>query len=95
MKNEYHYSLTEFIKNVQSAGKKVGLFVQNHWWEIILLVGLIAKGEDFVTYGFLVPIYKYTDFFRDLKELLEGLFGTRCIHLRRRVRLCALNLIVN
>lgn len=95
MKNINHYSLTAFIKNVQSTSKKVGLFVQNHWWEIILLVGLIAKGEEFLTCGLLVPIYKYTDFFRDLKELFEGLFCSRCIHLRRRVRLCALNLMVH
>lgn len=94
MKNKNHYSLTAFIKNVQSTSKKVGLFVRNHWWEIILLVGLIAKGEDIIAYGFLVPIYKYTDFFQDLKELFEGLFCTRCIHLRRRVKLCALNLTV-
>ena len=93
MKIIIHFSLTAFIKNVQSARKKVGLFVQSHWWEIILLVGLIAKGVDIVSFGFLVPLYVFTDFFRDLRELfLDHKMGTKCIYLRRRVQLYALNI---
>lgn len=91
MKIKNHFSLTAFIKNVQSITKTVGLFVQSHWWEIVILIGLVSKGLDIYSLGFLVPIYVYTDFFQDLNDLFRGLFCTKCTFLRRRVQFCALN----
>lgn len=89
MKIKNYFSLTAFIKNVQSIKKKVGLFVQKHWLEIVILVGLISKGIEIYSLGFLVPFYVYTDFFQDFNDLIKGLFCTKCIFLRRRARLYA------
>lgn len=84
MKNRNHYSLVAFIKNVMSTSKKVRQFVRNHLWKTVLLMGLISKSNVFITYGFMVPLYMYTDFFRDVKELLRELLHTKDKHLRRR-----------
>ena len=71
MKNINCFSLTAFIKNVWSTSKKVGLFVQKHLWNIILLVGVIGKVSDAISCNFIMPLYFYIDFFRDLRELLR------------------------
>ena len=67
-------SSASFIKNVQPTINKVGLFVRKHFWELIVLVGVIDKLDDILHYGLILPLYFFTDFLSDVREL----FGTPC-----------------
>lgn len=62
-------SSASFIKDVQPTIKKVGLFVRKHFWEIVVLAGVIDKLDDIVHYGWILPLYFFTDFLSDLREL--------------------------
>ena len=88
MKNNFFISSTSFIKNVQSSFIRVAVFVRKHIWDIVLLVGLVSKGSDIKEYGILLPIYYYTDFFRDILELLRNVWHKRKSP-ERRVSFCA------
>lgn len=67
-------SSASFIKNVQPTINKVGLFVRKHFWELIVLVGVIDKLDDILHYGWILPLYFFTDFLSNVREL----FGTPC-----------------
>mgnify|MGYP006979049803 CR=1 FL=1 len=62
-------SSASFIKDVQPSIKKVGLFVRKHFWKIIVLTCVIDKLDDIVHYGWILPLYFFTDFLSDLCEL--------------------------
>lgn len=62
-------SSASFIKDVQPSIKKVGLFVRKHFWKIVVLTGVIDKLDDIVHYGWILPLYLFTDFLSDLCEL--------------------------
>lgn len=62
-------SSASFIKDVQPSIKKVGLFVRKHFWKIVVLTGVIDKLDDIVHYGWILPLYFFTDFLSDLCEL--------------------------
>lgn len=72
MKITNSISSASFIKNVQPTINKVGLFVRKHFWELIVLVGVIDKLDNIFQYGCILPLYFFTDFLSDLREL----FGT-------------------
>ena len=76
MKEFKYISSASFIKNVQPSLKKIAVFVLKHIWSITLLVGLVSKGIEIEHLGLLLPVYFYTDFFRDFLELLRSLFST-------------------
>lgn len=95
MKKNIHFSLTAFIKNVWSTSEKVGLFVQKHFWNTILFVGVIAKVADTISCNFVMPLYFYIDIFRDLKELYKAYkMCTKRISLGRGVQLYALKYLI-
>lgn len=62
-------SSASFIKDVQPSIKKVGLFVRKHFWKIVVLTCVIDKLDDIVHYGWILPLYFFTDFLSDLCEL--------------------------
>ena len=62
-------SSASFIKDVQPSNKKVGLFVRKHFWKIVVLTCVIDKLDDIVHYGWILPLYFFTDFLSDLCEL--------------------------
>lgn len=76
MKDKKCISSASFIKNVQPSLKKVAVFVQKQLWNIALLVGMVSKGFEIEHFGVLLPVYFYTDFFKDFLELLRSWFGT-------------------
>lgn len=88
MINFYFISSASFIKNVQSSFIRVAEFVRKHIWDIVLLVGLVSKGSEIKEYGILLPIYYYTDFFRDILELLRNVWHKKKSP-ERRVPFCA------
>ena len=77
-------SSASFIKNVQLTINKVGLFVRKHFWELIVLLGVIDKLDDILHYGWILPLYFYTDFLLNLRELCgapctrTNSFGVEC-----------------
>lgn len=76
MKPFNYISSASFIKNVQPSWRRVAVFVQKHFWNIVLLVGLISRGIEIEHLGALLPVYYYTDFFKDFRELLRSLLCT-------------------
>lgn len=70
MKKIYFILSASFIKNVQPSWRRVAVFVQKHLWDIVLLIGLISRGIEIEHLGVLLPVYFYTDFFKDFRELL-------------------------
>lgn len=62
-------SSASFIKDVQPSIKKVGLFVRKHFWKIVVFTCVIDKLDDIVHYGWILPLYFFTDFLSDLCEL--------------------------
>ena len=71
-----YISSASFIKNVQPSRGRVAVFVRKHFWNIVLLVGLISRGIEIEHLGALLPVYFYTDFFKDFRELLRSLLCT-------------------
>jgi len=76
MNKKNSISSASFIKNVQPSFKRVAVFVQKHILNIALLVGLISRGIEIEHFGVLLPVYYYTDFFKDFRELLQSLLCT-------------------
>ena len=76
MKTFNYTSSASFIKNVQPSWRRVAAFVLKHFWNIVLLVGMISRGIEIEHLGALLPVYYYTDFFKDLRELLRSLLCT-------------------
>ena len=70
MKKFYFILSASFIKNVQPSWRRVAVFVRKHLWDIVLLIGLISRGIEIEHLGALLPVYFYTDFFKDFRELL-------------------------
>lgn len=71
-----YISSASFIKNVQSSWRNVAVFVRKHFWNIVLLVGLISRGIEIEHLVALLPVYYYTDFFKVFRELLRSLLCT-------------------
>lgn len=71
MKMKIHKTISSasFIKSVQPTLKKVGLFVRKHFWQLIVLIGIIDKFDEIFHYCWMLPLYFFTDFFLDFREL--------------------------
>ena len=91
-KNEM-FSLTTFIKNVQSTIKEVGMFALNNVGNILVTLGITAKAYEAYIADFNMPLSFYTDTALDMLIMwgwLKYLFADDEI-LRRRLATCALN----
>lgn len=97
MKTFNYISSASFIKNVQPSWRRVAAFVLKHFWNIVLLVGMISRGIEIEHLGALLPVYYYTDFFKDLRELLRSCFAQMKIPLAQinRLRFLSINLLAH
>ena len=84
------FSLTTFIKNVQSTIKKVGQFALNNVGYILVTIGIAAKAYEAYIADFNMPLSFYTDTALDMLIMggwLKYLFADDGI-LRRRLATC-------
>jgi len=85
------FSLTTFIKNVQSTIKTVGEFALNNVEKILVTLGIAAKAYEAYIADFNMPLSFYTDTALDMLIVwgwLKYLFADDGI-LRRRLATCA------
>ena len=90
MKTNIKFSLTTFIKNVQSTVKKVVMFVLNNIEYILTGIGIAAKLYEILFADITLPPSFYTDTALDLFLLWEWAKANYKI-LRRRQTTCVLN----
>ncbi len=91
--NNKKFSLTTFIKNVQSTIKKVGTFVLNNIEYIWIALGITVKAIESCHADFKMPLSFYTDMALNMLLMwkwLKSLPSNDRI-LRRRPTICALN----
>lgn len=87
-----YFPLTTFIKNVQSATRKVGKFALNNIEYVLLGIGIVAKVCEAFFSNFNMPLSFYTDTALDMFLVWKGIKNLTADNkiLRRRMVPCAL-----
>ena len=68
-----YFPLTTFIKNVQSATRKVGKFALNNIEYVLLGIGIVAKVCEAFFSNFNMPLSFYTDTALDMFLVWKGI----------------------